>query len=374
MKLSDFQLYCLILILVAPVAYLETPHTLIHILYANAWLAVIAALFPGLLLVGMYAAIIRKSSVPFPLMLEEHLGKVPGMIISVLYIPCFILVCSYTLRLFIEFMKMIVFPATPISVFIGVLLFVCLVAIKTGLENIARVMEMITFVGVTFSIFILIIAMMNGFHPERLLPIGFMNYAAFTKATLTTTVILGKMMPVLTLAFLVKDKTRSLPILRMALFTFIPLISLTTMGVVMTRGILPSMSRVFPVFAMIRLARIGAFIQNLDIFFIAIWILGIFGSIVIPWFMACYTTQTVFDLKDYRFVAAPSVMIIGVLSILIGRNNLEVVIWSQRIIPAVYTFFFIGIPLVVYIVTLFKAVPADTRSGSARPEELRESA
>ncbi len=66
---------------------------------------------------------------------------------------------------------------------------------------------------------------------------------------------------------------------------------------------------------MIRLARIGDFIQNLDIVFIAVWIMGIFGAVTIPWFMACFTTQKVFNLQDYRFLAAPSAVIIGILSI-----------------------------------------------------------
>lgn len=360
MKLTNFQLFCLIAILVVPVAFLETPHTLIHILYANSWLAVLASVIPGLLLIQMYNYIIQKSTQPFPLLLDEHLGTIAGRIVGIVYIPFFILVCSYTLRLFIEFMKMNVFPATPISVFIGVLLMVCLVAIKIGVESIARVMEIIVFVGVIFSIAILLIAMANNFHPERILPIGYMNYKAFGKAILITIPILGKMMPALSLAFFIDDKKRTPIIMRKMLLLFIPLISLTTMGIVLTRGLMPVLSQTFPVFSMVRLARIGTFIQNLDIFFVGIWILGIFGSVVLPWFMVCYTTQQVFNLSDYRFIAAPTALIIGVLSILMGRNNLEVVIWSQGIIPLVYDFFFIIIPLLVFLITLFKPSPVNT--------------
>lgn len=366
-KLTDYQLYCLLLILVGPVAYLEAPHALVHILFANSWLAVIAATIPGLLLIQMYYYIIAKSESPFPLMLEEHLGKVTGKFLGLLYIPFFILVCSYTLRLFIEFMKMNVLPATPISVFIGLLLLVCWAAIKAGLETSARVLEIITIIGLAFSFIILFIAVANNYHPERLLPIGYLNYRSLLEATLVVAAILGKLMPILTLAFFIDNKKQSLVIMRKTVFSFIPLITLVTMGIIITRGIIPTLSRTFPVFAMIRLARIGAFIQNLDIFFIAIWILGIFGAVTIPWFMVCYTTQKVFNLSDYRFTAAPTAMIIGILSIIISRNNLELVIWGNSIIPYLYSFFLIFIPLLVFCITLFKPAPVPK---STKPEGL----
>lgn len=369
MKLSEFQLYCILLILVAPVAYLELPHTLVHILFTNAWIAVLASLIPGLLLIQMYSYIINKSTQPFPLMLNEHFGKYFGWILGFLYIPGFILMCSYTLRLFIEFMKMVVFPATPISVFIGVALLVCLVAIKIGLDSLARVLEIVTLVGVAFGIAIILVALANAFHINRILPIGYMSYKAFGQATLTSAAILGKMMPVLSLAFFIDYPKQSIIIMRKVTITYVLLISFITMAVVMTRGIMPALSLTFPVFSMVRLARIGSFIQNLDIFFIGLWILGIFGSVAVPWFMVCYTTQKVFNLSDYRFVAAPTTMIIGVLSILISENNLGVVIWSQRIIPIIYTIFFIGIPFFIFLITLFKPVPLNTAPEPSPTEE-----
>lgn len=355
--------------MVAPVAYVETPHTLVHISHAHSWLAVLAASVPGLLLVHMYYCIIVKSTQPFPRMLDEHLGKVIGRILGALYIPFFIIVCSLTLRVFIEFMKMNVLPATPISVIIGVLLLASWAAVKAGLQSSARITEIINIIGVTFGVAIIIIALANSYHPERLLPIGYLNYKSLLTASLVVAAILGKLMPVLTLGFFIENKQQSAVIMRKVVFIFILLITLITSAILITRGIMPTLAQTFPVFSMIRLAHIGAYLQNLDIFFIAIWILGIFGSVFIPWFMACYTTQQVFNLQDYRFVATPTAMIIGVLSILISRNNLEVVIWSQKIIPVVFSLFFIGIPLLIFIITLFKPVPMTEGSETANPTE-----
>ena len=213
------------------------------------------------------------------------------------------------------------------------------------------------------------IALFNNFHVDRILPIGYMNIRSFGEATLFATFVLGKMMPVLTLAFFIDNKGKSQPLMRYVLLTFVPLITLTTMTIIITRGILPALSLTFPVFSTIRLARIGAFIQNLDIFFVAIWIFGIFGAVTIPWFMTCYVTQQVFNLRDYRFVAAPTAILIGYLSILISRNNLEIIIWGSQIIPWVYDLFFIVIPFILFVIVLFKPYPLTNKTEPAHQVE-----
>lgn len=359
----------MLLLLAAPVAYFETPHLLIHNLYNNAWLAVICSAIPGLFLIYMYSHIIKKSRQPFPLLLDEHLGIALGRLIGFIYIIFFILVSSYTLRVFIEFMKMNVLPATPISVFIGVLLFIGFVAIKTGLENIARICELVIILGLPFSFLIVAIALANNFHPERVLPVAYMDYRAFGMSVVDSMFVLGKIMPVLSLAFFLDKKDAARISMNSFLYTHIALITLTTVSVIIILGTIPALSFTFPTFNMVRLARIGSFIQNLDIVFIGIWIAGIFGSVTIPWLMACYTAQQVFKLRDYRFLAAPSVLIIGVLSVAISRNNVETLVWSIQIIPHLYLVFFIGVPLLVFLITLFKSYPEKQTTEPAPPTD-----
>lgn len=370
-KLSRFQLYCMLLILTAPLAFLEQPHLLIHHLLNNSWMAVLASSLPGLLLIYIYVHIIKKSTRPFPLLLSEHLGKTLGWILGLVYIPAFLLVSAYTLRLFIEFMKMNVLPATPISIFIGVLLFVGFYALKSGIENIARVSELAIFAGLPFSILVVIAAIVNNFHPNRLLPLANMDYKSLGMGVLNATYVFGYMMPVLSLAFFLDKKDQAHRVMNQVLITYIPLITLTTMGIILTRGDLPSLGFTFPTFSMVRLARIGAFIQNIDIFYISVLILGVFSMLTLTWFMACFTTQKLFGLKDYRFLAAPSALIIGITAILIGANNLEVTLWSRYIIPPLYSLLFIVIPLLVFAIALFKPqphkIPTESQD-SHRPE------
>lgn len=361
-KITNFQMYSIFLVFMGPVAVLEQPHVVIHILANNSWIALLASLFPGLLLIAMYGYIIKKSSKPFPILLWEHFGAIPGKILGFYYVLVYMLVAAYTLRLFIEFMKMNVLPATPISVFIAVLLLVGFVSIKLGLSTLARASELVSFVGLSLALLVIAIAIVSNFHPERLRPFFHMDYKTFSLGVLASTALLGRFAPVLMLGFFLPDKNRSYTVMKYLLYTYIFLITLTTMGIIITRGVLPSFNLTFPTFSMIRLARIGTFVQNIDILFIGIVILGVFAAVAFPWLLACYTTQKLLSLDDYRFLAAPSSLILGILAILIGSNDLAVVIWSRTIMPAVYAVSFILIPLLLFIVTLFKPVPGEADS------------
>lgn len=358
-KISNIQLYCMLLLLVAPVAFYQQPQQLMPILSNNAWLAVFAGFLPGVLIVLMFSHIIKKSCRPFPLLLEEHLGKPFGKLLGFAYIPFFLLVASFTLRQFVDFLVSNVLPQTPISVFIGVLLFVGFIAVKSGLENIARVCEIVTLVGLPFSLFLAFMALIQKFNPENLLPFAYVNYKSFGTGIFYASYIYGKILPVLTLAYFCPRKSTIKKNLMAVSLTYVLVIGLTTLAIVMTLGSASGTLLAFPTSSMVRLLHIGEFIQNIDIIFMGIWILGVFASGSIIWFMACYIAQQVFGLNDYRFLAGPSSLIIGVGSIIISANISELTVMSQKILPVIYLVFFIIIPLFVFTITLFKPYPTE---------------
>jgi len=356
-RISHFQLYCILLLLVGPVAFLETPNILIIHLGCNAWLAAIGTIVPGILLAAMFQYIIKKSSQPFPLLLEEHLGKILGKLLGFLYIPAFLLASSFTLRLFVDFIVTNVLPQTPISVFIGVLLLVGLVAIKSGLENLARCCELVVILGLPFAFLIFLIAIIENWNPGNLLPFARMDLTSFSLGLSSCSYVLGKMLPVLSLAFFCPRQEKIRQVMLLAIFSYVALMLATTLATLMTLDTTMSNIATFPTFSTIRLLHIADFIRNIDIVFIGIWILGVFGSVSIPWFMACYTTQQLFALKDYRFLAAPSSLIIGVFSILMSKNIMELLAVSMHIIPLLYSFVFILLPFLLFLLTLFKPYP-----------------
>lgn len=364
-KITDWQLYCILILLTMPVALLEQPHRLIQIAYNNAWLTFIPVFLTGAGLIKIYDLIIKKSREPFPVLLDEHLGRIIGRILGSIYIFIFLLTCAFNLRLFLEFMKMMVMPLTPLSIFIGAILLVGFIVIKTGLAGVARSSEYLALWLMVFILLVLI-PLIGNFHLERIYPIGYINFKNYSQGVFAATLILGKMMPILTLAFFLADKKKATGVMFKVLLTYVSLLAFTAFAIIVILGTYPALNYVFPTFNMIRLVQIGNFLQNLDIVFVAILIQGILGAVLISWWMACFTTQKVFSLKDHRFIAAPTTLIIGVLALIICRNNLEVVIWSLDIMPLVFMLFFIIIPLLICIICLFKPdisalEPADSK-------------
>lgn len=371
-RLSRFQLYSILIIMLGPIPFLEIPKRITDILFNNACLAILAAVIPGLLIAAMFERIIKKSTHPFPILMEEHFGTILGKILAFIYIPIFLLISAFFLRLFVDFVDSNVLPQTPVSFFIGSILVVGYLGIKAGLSNFARVCEIIICVGLPFSFLIVILSIIQKPDIGNIMPLGFMKFTDFLVGTASVATITGLLFPVTSLAFFLPNQQDIGVIMRRVLYIYTLLMMITTLATILHFGGDFASILTFPTFMLVRIISIGDFLTNLDIVFIGIWILGIFGSVTIPWFMACYTTQQIFRLKGYSFIAAPSSLIIGVLSLLISNNILELEILSKQVMPYLYTLFFIFLPFLLYLFTLFKPNTNKKLPGNTLSEEQAE--
>jgi len=354
-KISNFQLYTILVIYLAPLAYLEIPQVLANRLQQNAWMAGFLAIIPGYFMVFILSQILKKSRYPFPQLVIEHLGQPLGKVIGFSYIWLFIFLASYTLRFFTDFIETNVLPGTPISIHIGVLILVLVIGIRSGIGNLARLVEVVSVIGIAFALILVVLIMGQQGSVERLLPLGHLDYKNLALATGGTMYIVGRLFIVLTLGFWCQNKSQIPSIMIKALWTYVLLIGVTTVATIMTFGPVITSVLTFPTFSMVTLVNVGNFIQNIDIIFIGIWILGAYGVIVMSWFMACYCTQVLFNLRDYKFLAAASSLLIGITSILISANILELLVVSRVIIPVIESLFFIVIPFLILLVIIIKS-------------------
>lgn len=341
------------LILVAPIAFLEQPGRAISLAAQNAWLTTLATLLSGALLVLMFSFIIKKSKNPFPYLLEEHFGIIIGKFLSLIYLLVFLFITSYTLALFVNFITNNVLPDTPISILIGGLLFVGYIIIKNGLENFARLCEIIVYIGLPFSFLIIFLGSFQTPDLARLLPIGYISVKDFSLALASNTSVLGRLFPILTFAFFASNTTKLNSVLFKVLLIYIALITTTVLAITIVFGAHTSDILAFPIFSLVRLIDISEFINNVDIVFIGIWVLGIVGTMTIIWFLACFTSQHIFNLKEFNFLAAPLTLIIATTSLLMSENIIILNIITKHFVSYVYLFFFIFIPFLIFIKSLF---------------------
>jgi spore germination protein (amino acid permease) len=336
-------------------AFLQIPGLLAHLLSQNGWIAAFIAIVPGYGLVLLFNYILQHSQHPFPYLLIEHLGQPLGRILGFIYVLLFLFLTSHSLRLFTDFTETNVLPGTPISIHIGVLILALVLGIRAGIGNLARLMEIIVICGLTFVLVLVLIVILQQGEIERLLPVGSLNYNNLAVATGTNLFIISKLFIVLSFGFWCGNKDEAGIVMKKAMITYVLVIGMTTLSVLMAFGGTITSVLTFPTFSMVTLVNIGNFIQNIDIIFIGVWILGIYGIAVLTWFMACYSLQIILNLHDYRFVAAGTALLVGITSILISSNILELLVLTQVFVPVLYCFFFIIIPILLFLLILLKA-------------------
>ncbi len=354
-KISNTQIFVILFITITSIPYIIIPKTLAKTAAQNSWLAALAALVPGVLAIYSYVFILKNSARPFPAMLEEHLGRLAGRMLGFVYIFVFLLSAALVLRTFVDFAISHVMPGVPISVMIFLTLLPAFLAIRRGLETFARVTEIIMLLAFPLAMLIIFLAIIQAPAPSNLLPV-YISFRELGWGSLQTLWILGSTAAVLTLAFYCNDRSQVPATLFKVLILAAIFISLTALLSILNLGPTISSIKSFPLFVMTRSVNIGRFIRNIEIILISISTAGIFVPITLKWFMACYTCQQVFRLKEFRFLTPPTALIIGLLSVIISPNIHVLFIILEKIAPVFFTFFYVVIPILMAGVIMFKSL------------------
>lgn len=355
LHISPFQIYATLLVMTMPIAFLEVPKRQLDSLGNYAWLSIALSLLPGLLILFMYMFIIRRSQTPFPAMLEEHFGSVVGRLLQIFYFVMELGIAAFGIRLFVEFVETNVLPGTPISVYIVVLLLVCFSALKSGLQTFVRTFEIVGISGLFLTIFMLLLGFGQPLNPENLLPISNIDLKELGIATSSTSIILSRGFIILALGKLVTDWQGMRRAVIAALLTYVFLMTSTVLLSLLIFGAAAAQTMSFPTFRIIRAIDIAQFIQNIDVVFIGVWILGMFATTTGTWYISLLSLQQALRLSSYRFLTAPTAIILGVFAIAMAENILEVHILSNIIIPFLYGVVLFFIPFLMFLRILFKS-------------------
>ncbi len=360
-QISNMQIFCLLSASLVPLAYLYVPMVTVHYANNGAWLAFLLSILPTSLLVYLYMYIIKKSTQPFPSILNEHFGKILGKVIGFLYVLVFFFTTVFSITYFTALISSSIVPDTPLSIYIGAVLLVSYSALKSGMENVARVLEIVMIFSLITGLFLVLLSLGQSANISELLPIIETSYWDFGSAMLYSFSISGELIAILTLAFFSNDRTRIGRPLIWVLTVYAILITLTIVAILMDFGPEYSNHIAFPSFKLVRSIKISDFIQNIDIIFISVLIIGIFASVCVKWFLACFSVQQIFNLRDYRFLAAPTSVIIGIAALMTGKNIVAIQIIVHQVLPYVYGVFYVLIPILVWLVLVFKPTPTQNQ-------------
>ncbi|WP_374016805.1 endospore germination permease [Paenibacillus thiaminolyticus] len=276
-------------------------------------------------------------------------GNKIGGLFALLYISFFIETASWVTRNLGDFMKMVLMPRTPLSMFhLMFLAVVCYATIK-GIESIARVNEFLTPILVFLLILICLFSLAE-WKWERFEPMFNMNVAKTIKETRS---FLGfpylEVISLMMIVPYVKSRVKSALLLGIALATaFLSGILFVIIGVL---GVTRASHFIYPLFIIVQEMRIAEFIERVETTIVIIWLVWIFIKLCISYYCAVAGICQLFRLKDRTWVAIPLILLISGLAITFSDNIVQTFTWGKKYNFQYTSLFGILLPLLLLFLT-----------------------
>ncbi|MNC28124.1 Spore germination protein YndE [compost metagenome] len=360
MKINNRQLFWMILMLEIGINLLITMTATIQSSKQDSWISYILAGVMGLIIT--YVAAKLSSRYPRQTLIEYSvaiLGKWAGKLIVIPFFLQWFWVMSLILRDEFLFIRLSVLYKTPAWVVIGTMIGVVFYTVyHGGVEAIGRVSELwgpilMVILALTFGL------TANNLNWPMLLPVyADTGLQPIVEGALAPVSLLGEAVLLMMLFPFVEhpgQETRKAVLLAVTFSSV--LLLLGVLWVIMTFGPEVSGRLQFPFFEMVKLVYLMEFIQNMDIFVMAIWLVSIFVKLSIVMFITSYgVAQWTGKTRSWKKVlwgVAPVTFILTMLVITLNppAGLLLKSVWITYVLPVNM----VAIPLFLLAVSSIKA-------------------
>lgn len=284
--------------------------------------------------------------------MKDLLGTVLGKIIVPIYFLHWFLQMSTIARGMAEFQNLVMLHNTPMIVILFCLLFlVFYVVYRGGLTAISRCAEVIG----PFFVFILYVQLFlnpQDMELNRILPIyADSGLIHILKGTFNSFNYMVDPSIILMLFFFAENKrTASRAILWGTAVSMIWGV-LTTLVLLFVSGPNMAAELVVPVYSLSKFVSILNFVQNIDAFFIPLWLLGAFIKLSIGLFILSYGLSEWTGFKNWKLIACLTTFIL-LAYVIYSTHNIRIsfTIKNLFLIGFFYPFVYIVIPLILWMI------------------------
>lgn len=326
----------------------------------DAWMVTLLSFIIGIMLVAMYLGIMQLN--PGLTLVEwfpRQFGKWIGIPIALLY-PCvFLLDAARIIGDLRDLVPTTILPNTPPLVLIIVFGALALYGLTLGIENISRLGQILLpiLVGLFFLelIFLLFSDIVNW---ELLKPFLWKGWVPVIKTTILQgiTQTYGESIALAMIWVMVdkKSKVWKATLISTAFVFFLILLldifSITVFGDVLFQRL------VYPFYSLSGMVNIQGFITNLNPFAVVTMISTAYFKLVIKMYAALTGIQILLRLKKGRRLILPAVLLIIILGMTLDNNVTEhiSIISFQVVTPYVWIPIYIGLPLLLFVVSLIR--------------------
>ncbi|OZM58320.1 hypothetical protein CIB95_01755 [Lottiidibacillus patelloidae] len=350
-RISSRQFVILVIMFSLGSSTMIVPQYIILSTQQDGWISAILATVMALFIVLFYGKLINlyptKSIVEVAIII---FGKWIGKIIGFVYLSYFMILASGLLRQAGDFITTEIMPETPIQALMILILAVSIVAVRLGIEVLARTSEV--FLPWIIGLFIVLtLSLLPKVDLLNIQPVLENGIKPVIKGTYT---LLGvpfiDFIVLLMITPYVKDHSKIGKsfmigtIIGGTLITLIISLSLLVLG--------PELAyrSLYLTYELGKQIEIGNFLERVELIVAIIWLVTIFVKITIAFYISCLSLTQIFNLSNYKTLTLPISMIIIPLALFLVKNLLE----FNEFVTTVFTpfVFTVGllIPILLYII------------------------
>lgn len=352
-RISKNQLALLIANTILATVILYTPSLLAKEAGQDAWVAVILAalvgLMPGTLLVFLGLRFPEKNMVEYSI---DLLGPWAGRLVGLAFGLALLYIASYVVREFGGLLVNDVMPETPLIAFNLVIVVLAAYGVYLGLETFARVNELI-FPLFVIILLVIVASAVPSMDLMQLQPAFRHALPDLFKGALLLDNFYFEGAVILMLFPYLRHPERGLPIIyQVSLLLFLPIMAVV-IGVLALFGPEETARMVFPVYELAKTVRLAGFLEHIESLVVGIWVTTASLKLMVLYYAGVLILAQCCNLKDYRPLVVPVAFILIALSVFDFTSSFQV----RNFLSSIYllTFiFFLGIPLLLYLVSLFK--------------------
>ncbi|NLB53534.1 MAG: endospore germination permease [Syntrophomonadaceae bacterium] len=323
----------------------------------DAWIAIALGLMEGLFIAWIFTALVTRFKDKTIIEINDLVfGRILGKLISILFVWYFFHLGALVLNDYVHFFRLQLYPATPKTIMLLILMLVCASTVNRGIEVLARC----SLILVPFTIGIILIDTMflipqidlNNLMPILDVPIGNLLLAAHSAASFPFAETVAFVM---ILAFLNKSEKGGPAVSKGLILAGLVLI----IASVRNNAVLGPMTAAYnyPSYQTVQAIDIGEILTRVEILVAINFITMGFLKISVLLYGTVLGLSQVLNLKSYR----PIILPVGILMVLLALTNvgntIELFEFSHNSYPIYAVPFQIIIPLIALMVVKLRKMP-----------------
>lgn len=317
----------------------------------DIWIAIILGMVASAIVMLIYVRLLTlMPEKDFFETLEYFLGKVGSKIIILLFTWfCFDL-CAIVLRNFGEFVITVGLKETPVVVIMGVMIVLCALAVRYGINAIARWNEFFVFVVIGFIVISIGLVTIN-MEINNLLPVFDGGITPILQGAFGVMTFPFIEVVVFLLVFpKFTNKTSVKKVFLKGLFFGGIIIFITSITDVLVLGTDAANSLYYPTYSAMSTIHIGDFIYRLEAIGAIVFIFAVFIKITILLYGACNGTARLFGLKDNRFIVIPICFLVLNFAVYSFESMIQFQVYTRKVWRWYGAVFEIVLPLITLII------------------------